>query len=315
MANYGHCTIIENPNFYPEQAAADIHAALASKDNDTIINHLTSISNPQRQKLREAYFQQFDVELDKAIDKKLSGDLEKLILALIDTPLEYDLKQIKDAMKGFGTDENTLIEILCTRTPEQMVHINSGFHTLFKKDLAKEIAGDTSGDFKKLLVALVNGSKDGSRYIHDSQAREDAHFLYDDGKLKTPPSHFLQILETQNIHQLRRVFEEFELHTGKSIEDAVAKEFKGDLGDGLLAIVRATQNKQRYFALQLEKATKGSVKDNDLIRVLVSRSEVDLKHIQEEYHRHHQKSLVDVITAETKGPYRDALLKILHGNY
>ena len=33
------------------------------------------------------------------MDKKLGGDLEKAALALMDTPLEYDLKQLKHAMK------------------------------------------------------------------------------------------------------------------------------------------------------------------------------------------------------------------------
>jgi len=39
-----------------------------------------------------------------------------------------------------------------------MVQIKEAFKTLFKQSLEKFIAGDTSGDYKKLLVAVVDWS-------------------------------------------------------------------------------------------------------------------------------------------------------------
>ncbi|CAJ0572176.1 unnamed protein product, partial [Mesorhabditis spiculigera] len=280
---------------------ADIHQAIQSGDKEAVVDRLTSISNRQRQQLRELYFHTYDIEVDKALDKKFSGDLGTLLQALVDTPLEYDLKQLKKSMKGLGTDENALTEIIVTRTPQQM----------------KKSGGDTSGDFKKLLIAIVNGSKDQSSVVDRELAHQDAiRLVADDGKLKTPANAFLQCCETQNLYQLRELFERLTDLLKKPVEQAVDKEFSGDNKIGLLAVVRATQNKQRYFAMQIQNAVKGfGVKDNDLIRVLVSRSEVDLKHIREEYFKLYGKKLEDVIQAETKGAYREGLLRILRGNY
>lgn len=50
------------------------------------------------------------------LERELSGHFKKTALALLDRPSEYDARQLQKAMKGLGTDEAMLIEVLCTRT-------------------------------------------------------------------------------------------------------------------------------------------------------------------------------------------------------
>lgn len=50
------------------------------------------------------------------LESELSGHFKKTALALLDRPSEYDARQLQKAMKGLGTDEAMLIEVLCTRT-------------------------------------------------------------------------------------------------------------------------------------------------------------------------------------------------------
>ncbi|CAJ0597528.1 unnamed protein product [Cylicocyclus nassatus] len=147
----------------------------------------------------------------------------------------------------------------------------------------------------------------------------DAIRLYANGKGKLAgkgaPSHFLTILTSQNQYQLRKVFEQFAKLSGATIEKAIEKEFGGDVRKSYLTIVKASTDKQKFFAEQLYYSMKGlGTNDNDLIRVLVNRSEVDLQLIKEIFEVMYDKTLADMIKGDTSGQYRDALLALVAGN-
>ncbi|CAI4230729.1 unnamed protein product [Auanema sp. JU1783] len=314
-----YATIVDNQEFHPAMTAEKIDRALRAGEKDVVVKTIVALSNGQRQLLREPYKLKYGKDIMTSLDKKFSGDLENAVLSLMDTPLDYDLKQLKQAMKGLGTDEAVLIEILGSRTPDQIRAIRAGYEREYGKQLEKEVASETSGEFKELLIALVTGSKDASHETNDAEAKDDAVRLFADGKgkfaNKEGPSHFMKILATQNQYQLRKVFNYFEELSGNTIEKAIEKEFSGDLRQTYLTIARSAIDKQKFFAQQLYNSMKGlGTRDNDLIRVLVSRSEVDLELIKSEYKELYGKTLDESIKGDTSGLYRDTLLAIVQGN-
>lgn len=58
-------------------------------------------------------------------------------------------------MKGFGTDEDALINVLCKRTSEQRLEIAEAFKKAYGKTLAEKIKSETSGKFETLMLALL----------------------------------------------------------------------------------------------------------------------------------------------------------------
>lgn len=173
--------------------------------------------------------------------------------------LDFYCKEIKDAMAGLGTDEDVLIEILCTLSNNEINMIKAHYSKLYKKDLESEIIGETSGNFKRLLVALCTANRDESMVTDLDAAKADATSLLRAGELMfgTDESVFNSILCQRNYAQLKLIFDEYHTITGHTFEQAIENEFSGEIKDGFTAIFRCVTNKAEFFAHQLMKSMKG----------------------------------------------------------
>ncbi|EMP28769.1 Annexin A11 [Chelonia mydas] len=257
------------------------------------------------------------MDLIKDLKSELSGNFEKTVLAMLKTPVMYDVYEIKEAIKGAGTDEACLIEIMSSRSNEHIREISRTYKTEFKKTLEEAIRSDTSGHFQRLLISLSQGNRDESTNVDMSLVQRDVQELYAAGenRLGTDESKFNAILCTRSRAHLRAVFSEYQRMCNRDIEKSISREMSGDLESGMVAVVKCMKNTPAFFAERLHKAMKGAgTKDRTLIRIMVSRSEVDLLDIRTEYKRMYGKSLYTDITGDTSGDYRKILLKLCGGN-
>lgn len=132
------------------------------------------------------------------LKSELSGNFENVIVAMM-TPLPmYYAKELHRAISGVGTDEDILIEIMCTlsnneiRTIRQAYQERESFdHQLIKilmshcyiycldygHSLESDLKGDSSGTFKRLMVSLCSAGRDESMVTDPHQARNDAQQL------------------------------------------------------------------------------------------------------------------------------------------
>lgn len=130
------------------------------------------------------------------------------------------------------------------------------------------------------------------------QAISDAENLYNagEGTWGTEESTFSKILTRKNHSQLRIIFEEYQQLTGHGIEEAIKNEFSGDMRNGLLSLVNSVKNEAKFFATKLEKSVKGlGTNDRDLIRIIVTRCEIDMGEIKKEYEKEFSESLAEAI--------------------
>jgi annexin A7/11 len=75
--------------------------------------------------------------------------------------LEKDAEDLRDAMKGLGTNEDKIIKIVANRTQKQRLEIQKIYKEKFNRDLIKDLKDELRG---KLEDAIVNLFKDPIEY-------------------------------------------------------------------------------------------------------------------------------------------------------
>uniref|UniRef100_A0A8C6PEK2 Annexin n=1 Tax=Nothobranchius furzeri TaxID=105023 RepID=A0A8C6PEK2_NOTFU len=286
-------------------------------DENAIIELLGNRTIKQRVPLVAAYKTTYGKDLVKDLKSELTGDFEDLVIAMLKTPSQFDASELRAAIKGAGTDEACLIEILSSRSNAEILEINRVYKSEYGKTLEDAISSDTSGHFRRLLVSLCQGNRDEREAVDISLAKQDAQKLHAAGenKVGTDESQFNAILCARSKPHLRAVFHEYQQMTGREIEKSICREMSGNLESGMVAVVKCIKNTPAYFAERLQKSMKGAgTKDRTLIRIMVSRSEVDMLDIRQEYLKAYGKSLYTTISGDTSGDYKKLLLKLCGGN-
>ncbi|XP_015114260.1 annexin B9-like [Diachasma alloeum] len=310
------------PTVYPAEvfdATAD--AALMcqamkgpSTDEQAIIDVITKRGIVQRLEIDESYKKHHGDTLLNDFKSKLTGNLGNVITSLM-TPLHhYYVKELHDAVAAQETDEETIIELLCTLGNWGIKAVVESYEKLYGKSLEKDLKDDTSDDFKRLVAALCRANRDENEGIDHSQAQFDAQSLFESGEKqwRLSQSRFNSIIVTRSYRQLRQLFLEYEKISGDDIEVPIERAFSGSIKKGLLALVKCAKSKVGFFTERLHAAMQGiGTKDRTLIRIVVARSEIDLGDIKKTFEKRYGKSLESWIAGDTSGNYKKALLSIV----
>ena len=310
-----HGTIKPFSSFNSREDAETLRKAMKGigTDEKSISHVLATRSNAQRQQIKIDYTTLFGKHLEDELKSELSGHYEETALALLKKPDEFLAEQLHIAMKGAGTDENALIDVICTQNNAQIIAIKAAYKLLYKSDLEADIKSETSGNFQRLLVSLLQGGRKEDEHANSHDAAADAAAIYEagEGQLGTDESRFNAVLASRSYEQLNLIFHEYSKISNKTILQAIESEFSGDVKNGLLAIVKSVQNRFAYFAERLHSAMKGlGTNDRTLIRILVSRSEIDLANIKETFQAMYGKTLYEFIADDCSGDYKELLLLI-----
>jgi hypothetical protein len=227
-------------NFNPASDCERLYKAMKGfgTDEKTIIDVLGNRSSDQRMELKKSHQQMYGKDLVKELKSEISGNFWNTVEALMMSPVEFDAFSIRSAIKGLGTDEEALIELLTTRSNEQLNAAKQTYQTMFNRDIEKDIKSDTSGFFQKVLVSLLTASRPNSNMVDKTQAKIDAQSLFNAGAKKwgTDEGIFLTIFCARSYSQLRAMFEEYKTLAGHPIEDDIKKEMSGNLSKSFQAI-------------------------------------------------------------------------------
>ncbi|KAJ6760129.1 ANNEXIN [Salix purpurea] len=214
------------------------------------------------------------------------------------------------------------------------------YHAKFGIHLEQGIESCASGDHKKLLLAYASMPRYEGREVDREMVVKDAKALYKAGEKKwgTDEKTFISIFSERSAAHLAAVDSAYHDMYGNSLKKVIKKETSGLFLHALKTILLCSANPAEYFAKDLpdviiyleltdksylftkklqvlHKAMKGmGTNDTALIRVIVTRTEIDMQYIKAEYLKRYRKTLNDAVHSETSGHYRAFLLALLGPN-
>ena len=299
----------------PEKDAETLRNAMKGLGTDeaAIIKVIANRNNAQRQKIKSAYKTAYGRDLIDDLKSELKGNFEDAVVALFEPPVEYDVDQLRKAMKGAGTDEDTLIEIIASRPNWLLKQIKDKYQEKYKKSLEDAVAGEVGGDLKRLLTSLLQCNRSENAHPNDAECQKKAKELFDagEGKWGTDESVFNKIFTLSSPMELALISRHYHKLSGKTILEAIKKEFSGDMQKLLTTIVYAIISPSEYFATRVNKAIKGwGTNDNLLIRVLVTRDEIDMPQIKQYYKQLYGKDMLADIKSDCGGDYQKLLIEL-----
>ncbi|EPY79583.1 annexin A9 [Camelus ferus] len=297
-------------------------------DHSAIVDVLTNRSREQRQLISRAFQERTQQDLLKSLQAALSGNPERIVVALLQPAAHFDAWELRTALKDSGSPEDVAVEILATRTPPQLKECLAVYKHNFQVEAKEDIKSKTSGFFQDLLLALAKvrrtglwgtgvtpPGKEGGRESYSgvtdyNLTEQDVQALMWPAGRSTE-STWVLVFTQRNPEHLIRVLDQYQRYTGHGFEKTVRDRLHGAAQVALLSLASVIRNTPLYFADKLQQALQETEPNyQDLMRILISRSETDLLSIRAEFKKKFGKSLYSSLQDAVKGDCRSALLAL-----
>lgn len=207
-----------------------------------------------------------------------------------------DAQALRKAMKGFGTDEATLIDVLHKKGPLQIEVLRQAFSDIFKRNLLADVESETSSYFREGLAAIIRGP-----------LIQDCHLLYTamDG-VGTKEKYLTEVLMGRSNADINAINSMYQRRYKRSL----AGDLKGDLSmkteDHFLMVLEANRNEDSVPVIPQDvdrdvaaiwnatEAIRGH-EAKTVCEIFTKRNDAQLRAISHTYQQKHGKALEWVI--------------------
>ncbi|XP_064621372.1 annexin A6-like [Lineus longissimus] len=231
-----------------------------------------------------------------------------------------DCEHLYEAMCGFGTDEDVITDILAQRTNKQRQKIRDKYADLYDKKLISDLKSELSGNYEELILSLMMAP---TEYL--------AHSLHHDiSEAEMEADALISIIHSIGSKEIENMKKEYKRAHNIELVDDLKERGNGDFKNMMLALLKdssadesgkekldklgeSLKDAPSHFVQLIQNSFDGfGTDERPLIRIIVSRSEVDLGAIKKQYKEKYGKSLVDAVRSETSGDFKDCLLAIVN---
>lgn len=106
------------------------------------------------------YERKYAAKLENVIRKEFQGHMEDALIYQLQHGTDRYMLQarlLEDSMAGLGTKDHQLVNrvVRCHWNKENLANVKGAYQARYKKSLANRISGETSGDYRRLMLACI----------------------------------------------------------------------------------------------------------------------------------------------------------------
>jgi hypothetical protein len=189
-------------------------------------------------------------------------------------------------------------------TNKEISDIAEAYLRLYQKPLAQHMKERLSGNLGNMLTSLAAGKRVENQQDEKNVPQVDASLLKQAiNKFFKDESKVVEIFGSRSAQHLKLISKEYTTLKGNTLEVDIDKKFSGDFKDALLLRLNP-ENQSKHFARRLHFCMAGfGTTDSELIRLCITRSEIDMMDIKPEFQGICAESLKSFIGGDTSGKY------------
>lgn len=285
-------------------------------DEIALIREVCPLGPLEANGLRAAFSAQHHRDLLKDIHSETSGYFRDVLEGCARGPLDQDCHVLHHAVKGAGTDEAALNDVLLARSNADLLAIKHRYQQLYGRSAEADVRGDLSLKTKDLFdMVLAARRAEESAPVNPSATQHDVQTLHAAMTRGSVDQRTVcEILTSRSTGQLRALAAAYAHHHRTPLTAALTTHFSGHMQAALRQIVAQAEDPAKADADALEAAMRGvGTKDRMLVRRVVALhwDPARLQQARAAYRHFYHRDLAERVRGETSGDYQTALMACL----
>nr|XP_054772805.1 annexin A4-like [Lytechinus pictus] len=226
---------------------------------------------------------------------------------------DEDVQVLRKAMKGLGTDEQAILDILCYRTNDQRQELAKHYKASYGRDLIDDLKSELKGDFEDIIVGIMTPLP-----IFDATCLKNAM-----SGAGTDEKVLLEILCARSNAQIQLIKAAYvKAGYGDDLEGDLESETSGDLKRLLVGLCTGARDesdeidaeKVEADAQALVEAGEGQLgtDESEFQRILVAKSIRHIRAVLIAYAAAAGKTMIESIKSEMSGDLEQGYLNIVN---
>ncbi len=285
--------------------AERLYQGLKGKQKEDLVLEVIMSNNLQnRVAVAQYYKTSYDQSLFDDIKSKIGGDYGYCAAQMFLSPLEFCIHHLK---LGLKSGNETAMEMITSKTVEELKIIEDAYRKETGKDLRTDITKTYSGVVGKNLLNLFNCQRINNPRPNGDECRNFAVRLseVDVKNWVENENLFRDIFIKRSPEELILIARYYLKITGNNLIDILEKKIKGKNQMLLKEILYNNILPHEIFAEKIYLAIKGLGTDEEVLsRALVSRCELDMGAMRDIYQTKYKVSMKEDIIGDTSGFYQ-----------